>query len=106
MFLAIEFFVIAAVAFFLSIRSFREKGFLLNNAYLYATKQQRESMDKTPYYRQSAIVMALVGIIFVLNGFAVLFAWKWIFWIVAAVVAAALVYAITSSIAIEKRKKQ
>ena len=106
MFLAIEFFVIAAVAFFLSIRSFQEKGFLLNNAYLYATKQQRETMDKKPYYRQSGVAFAFVGIIFVLNGLAVLFAWKWIFWIVAAVAAAALVYAIRSSIAIEKHKKQ
>ncbi|MDE7211643.1 MAG: DUF3784 domain-containing protein, partial [Lachnospiraceae bacterium] len=39
----------------ISVRSFQEKGFLLNNAYLYASKKERENMEKKPHYRQTAI---------------------------------------------------
>ena len=49
-------FAISLLMFILSIRSFRGKGFLLNNAYIYADKRERESMDKKPYYHQTAIV--------------------------------------------------
>ena len=30
----------------ISVRSFKNKGFLLNNAYIYASKKERETMDK------------------------------------------------------------
>ena len=102
---AIILLLIAASAFFMSIRSFLEKGFLLNNAYLYATKEEREDMDKTPYYRQSAAVFALIGLIFLLNGLSLLFHFGWVRHVVAAVVVITLVYAIVSGIAITKGKK-
>ena len=66
-------FAISLFTFILSIYSFRERGFLLNNAWLYASKQERETMNKKPFYRQTAIVFLLIGIIFLLNGFALLF---------------------------------
>ena len=41
--------IIMAIIFaFLSFRSFREKGFLFNNAYLYATEEERKTMNKKP----------------------------------------------------------
>lgn len=98
-------FLISALGFVMSIRSFKEKGFLFNNAYIYASKQERENMDKKPHYRQSAIVFLLIGIIFLLNGLAVIFSVDWIFYIVIAIIISALIYAIVSSIAIEKRNK-
>ena len=104
--IAVILFLIAALAFVFSFRSFREKGFLLNNAYLYASKKERETMNKKPYYRQSAIVFALIGIIFLLNGLSVLLQANWISFIAGAVIAIALIYAIASSIAIEKHKKK
>lgn len=91
-------FLIAAIAFILSARSFAQKGFLFNNAYLYASEKERKEMDKKPYYRQSTIVFLLIGIIFVLNGLQVLLKMKWLFYAVLAVVAGALVYAIVSSV--------
>ena len=97
---------IALWMFILSIRSFQQKGFLLNNAYLYASKKEREAMDKAPYYRQTAIVFILIGIIFLLNGFGALFPAAWIFPVVLAGIAVTLVYAIASSVAIERKKKQ
>lgn len=91
-------FLISALAFLLSIRSFQEKGFLLNNAYLYASRQERESMDKKPHYRQSAIVFLLLGCIFLLNGLQVLLNAPWIFYAVMVLVIVTLGYAIVSSI--------
>ena len=91
-------FLISALAFLLSIRSFREKGFLLNNAYLYASRQERETMDKKPHYRQSAIVFLLLGCIFLLNGLQVLLKAPWIFCAVLVLMIVTLGYAIVSSI--------
>ena len=97
-------FLIAIGAFVMSYRSFREKGFLFNNAYIYASKQERETMDKKPHYRQSAIVFLMIGIIFLLNGVSVLLAANWIFFLVIAIAIVAIIYAIISSMAIERRK--
>ena len=91
-------FLISALAFLLSIRSFQEKGFLLNNAYLYASRQERETMDKKPHYRQSAIVFLLLGCIFLLNGLQVLLKAPWIFYAVMVLVIVTLGYAIVSGI--------
>lgn len=97
-------FLIAIGAFVMSYRSFREKGFLFHNAYIYASKQERETMDKKPHYRQSAIVFLMIGIIFLLNGLSVLLAANWIFFFVIAIAIAAIIYAIASSIVIERGK--
>ena len=99
-------FTLAAAAFLLSIRSFRGKGFLLNNAYLYASKQERETMDKTPYYRQSAIVFLLIGTIFSLNGLSLLLSIPWISYLATATCILTVIYAVVSSIYIEKCKKE
>ena len=42
--------LISVVAFFISIRSFQEKGFLFNNAYIWASKQERENGSFTYWY--------------------------------------------------------
>lgn len=97
---------ISIFAIIMSIRSFMEKGFLFNNAYIYASKQEREKMNKKPHYRQSAIVFLLLSLIFLLNAIAVLLEVNWIFYIVVAVVIVTLIYAVVSSITIEKNKKR
>ena len=58
--MAVVMFAIAGLWLFLGIRSFMERGFLLNNAYIYATKEERKTMDKKPYYRQSAVAFCLL----------------------------------------------
>ena len=98
MIVAVILFLISLVAFVLSIRAFLEKGFLLNNAYIYASKKERETMDKKPHYRQSAIVFLLLGCIFLLNGLQVLLNAPWIFYAVMVLVLVTLGYAIVSSI--------
>ena len=99
-------FLVAAGTFVLSVRSFLEKGFLFHNAYLYASKQEREKMNKTPYYRQSAVVFFLIGMIFTVNGLALLLDWEWNLYAVLAIAVVAIVYAIFSTVAIEKKKKR
>ncbi|SHE78569.1 DUF3784 domain-containing protein [Alkalibacter saccharofermentans] len=98
-------FIVSMVAFVLSFFSFKEKGFLFNNAYIYASKKERNSMDKKPHYRQSAIVFFLISIIFLLSAIEVLLDSGWIYYIVSAVIAVTIIYAIVSSILIETKKK-
>ena len=102
---AIILFSISALAFFMSLRALMEKGFLFNNAYIYASKEEREALNKKPYYRQSAVVFLLVGLIFLLLGLDLIFMTSWIFLLEIAVVIAAISYAIISSVNIEKNNK-
>ena len=97
-------FAVAAGPLILGIRSLREKGFLFNNGYIYASKQERQNMDKNPYYRQTAVIFFLISLIFLLNGVEMLLDAGWIFFVVIAVAVLAVIYAIVSSIMIEKRK--
>lgn len=103
---AVVLIAVSLLVFVLSIRSFLEKGFLLNNAYLYASKKEREAMNKKPYYRQSAVVFFMIGVVFLLIGVAILLDAFWITYIADTVIVLLLMYAIASSIAIEKRKKR
>ena len=99
-------FAVSVFLFLMSVRSFMEKGFLFNNAYIYASKQEREKMNKKPHYRQSAIVFLLLGIVFLLLALAVLLEAYWISFVGVAVVIITLIYAIVSSIKTEKNNKQ
>lgn len=77
---------------------FKEKGLLFNNAYIWASKQERETMDKKPYYRQSGIVFALCSAIFFFVAMECILLTGWL-WIIAGVLAiVALIYAIVSSL--------
>ena len=75
-----------------------------NPAYIYSTKEERENMDKKPHYRQSGIVFLLISVIFLLNAIECIIKSGWIFYIVILLVVVALIYAIASSIMIEKNK--
>ena len=99
-------FSVALIMFGLSIRSFLEKGFLLNNAYLYASEQQRQQMNKKPYYRQTAVVFFLIGIILLLNGVGLLMNVEWMFVLVMAVLVVTAIYVAVSSVRIEREIKE
>ena len=96
-------------AFVISYLQFKEKGFLFNNAYLYASQEERKQMDenkerKKPYYRQSGfafmfIGMAiLVGVIYIVTDLILMYIACWAFIIIA------VIYAIVSSIQVETHK--
>lgn len=99
-------FIIAGILALLSFRSFREKGFLFNNAYLYATKEERETINKKPWYRQSAIVFCLLSIAFIMAGLDMIFD-KQVFRILEfSIIIGAVLYAIISSVVIIKRENK
>lgn len=89
---------LAAITFTIGVRSWMGKGFLLNNAYLFASEQERKTMDKKPYYRQSAIVFCLLGVLFSLIVLAKATGTGWLYYIVGAVAFVTLAYVIASSV--------
>lgn len=97
--------VIATICFVFSYLQFHEKGFLFNNAYIYASKQERKNMDKKPHYKQSGIIFVFIGIIFLINAIDIILQTDWLFYLVIGVAVIAIVYAIVSSVMIEKREK-
>ena len=103
MVVAIIMYAVSATFLLLSIRSFFQKGVLLNNAYLYASKEERQKMNKKPYYRQTAVILFLIGVIFALNGTALLFELDMLYIAVGALAFVTVVYAVVSSVITEKK---
>lgn len=97
--------VVAIACFVVSYLQFREKGFLFNNAYLYASKKERENMDKKPHYRQSGIVFIMIGLIFLITAIDMILKAVRLYGLVIAIAILAVVYAIVSSVVIERNKK-
>lgn len=89
--------VLSIISFVISIFSFQEKGFLFNNAYLFASEKERKEMDKKPYYRQTAIVFSLLGIVFLIFAIESAAQVKWLSYLAIGVLISVMVYAIVSS---------
>lgn len=68
--LAVIMLMCSLISFFISYQQFKERGFLFHNAYVYASKEDRNKMNKRPYYQQSAKVFFGIGIIFYPKLFA------------------------------------
>lgn len=103
---AIITFVLAGILAFLGIRQFTEKGFPFNNAYIWASKEEREKIDKSPLYRQSAIVFCLLSAVFLVIGLSSVLQNNKIQLMEIPLMISALVYVVVSSVKIEKRKKK
>lgn len=97
--------LLAILSFVFSYLQFHEKGFLFNNAYIYASKKERENMDKRPHYKQSGVIFLLLGIIWLINAVDIVLKTEWLFYLFIVVAVITVIYAIISSIIIEKRKK-
>ena len=102
---AILFGTIAIICFVFSCLQFNGKGILFNNAYIYSSEQERETMDKKPYYKQSGVVFLLIGIIFLINTIDMILQTEWLFYLVIGIAIVAIVYAIISSVMIRKNQK-
>ncbi len=104
----IIFLALAIGAFVISYLQFEEKGFLFNNAYIWASQKERKQMDrdkrgKRPYYRQPGFTVALIGIIFLIFAVYIVADWIWMYVAFWASVIIAIAYAIVSFIKIEKQ---
>ena len=99
-------FVLAGISAFISARQFAEKGFLFNNAYIWASKEEREKLDKSLHYKQSAIVFALISAVFLVIGISILLQNYKIQLLEIPLILGALIYAFISSVRIERRTKR
>lgn len=98
-------FVCSTVSFVFSVLQFMEKGILLNNAWFYASKDERRKMNRKPYYRQSAIVLLFLFFVFLSVGLN-LITKRLIFLVIEYVLlAAVLIYGIVSTVSIQKKNK-
>lgn len=103
----IIFLALSLGSFVISYFQFRQKGFLFNNAYVWASKAEREKMraeDKKPYYRQSGFAFALIGVLFLIVAVDLITEWIWLHLASILVAILAVVYAVASSIQIERHK--
>ena len=97
---------VAGALLFFGIRSFLERGFLLNNAYLYASKEKRRTMNKKPYYRQSAIVFFVLSAVFIVIGLSLMLRNDKIILLEIPLIVGAVIYAIVSTVQINKQEKR
>ena len=96
--------ILAIFCGIISILQFLQKGPVFNNAYLYASKHQREQMDRTPHYRQSGIVFALLAAIFLCIAVQAATKTGWPMIAAALLMAATVVYAVVSSVRISAKQ--
>lgn len=97
---------IAVILLIFSIMSFLERGFLLNNAFLYASKEEREKMDKKPYYKQSAIVFCILSVVFIVIALQILLKNDILFLLEIPLIMSVIIYSIVSTVQINKRSKK
>ena len=102
--LAVILFVAAVILAFFGIRQLQCKGYCFNNAYIYASKEERETMYLRPYYKQSGVVFLMLACLFLLNGLRIVFDIKALLYVSFVLIAAIIIYAVVSSIRIEKNK--
>lgn len=86
-----------------------EKGYLLNNAYLWASREERKRMDeeperKRPHYRQSGVTFLLLALGFLALALYSMTYWTWPYIAFWGFMLLAAIYAVISSIQIERRK--
>lgn len=86
--------VLAITFSIISIAQFREKGFLFTNAYIWASKPEREAMNKKPYYRHSGIAFAICAILFFFMALECILFTGWLWIVVGLLAIVLLVYAI------------
>lgn len=97
--------VFAVTALILGIMQLCERGVPLNNAYLFASKEERLKMNKTPHFRQSGMVLILCGAALTLIASSIAFGVSLMFYLSFGCLGAALIYAIVSEIIIQKNSK-
>ncbi len=98
-------FALAGVFLIFGLRHFFEKGYLFHNAYIWAPKEEREHMNKSPYYRQTSIIFFMISIFFLITGISLVLKSPKIQYLTIPLMCLILVYAILSSIRIGKRER-
>lgn len=99
------FFGLAGLMVLLAVRHFKCRGYCFNNAYIWASGEEREKEDFTPYYRQSGVVFLMIALLSVLEGLYIILAFRPIIFGQIVTVEAMAFYAVSSTVRIGKEKK-
>lgn len=95
----------AIVCLVLAILQLTERGAPLNNSYLFAPKEKKSEMDKSPYFKQSGIIFSLLTVILILITAASVFQAVFLSYIAMGFGGATVIYALVSTFLIEKISK-
>ena len=98
-------FLCSALLAVLGVRQLQCKGYCFNNAYIFASEKEREQMDKKPYYKQSGVVFLMLAAMLLVNCIHVVVKLDWLFCVSMAIMGAAIVYAVVSSVKTSKKNK-
>lgn len=98
--------VLAVVLFAYGILQLFQKGFLFNNAYIYASKEEKLKMNKKPYYIQSGIILLIVAVVMALNAVQLAFEISWVLIPIIALCIIAVIYAIVSTGIIQRNRNR
>ena len=79
---SIIFLIFSVETFAISYFQFKEKGYLFNNAYFWASPEERKKMDKNkeskkPHYRQSGFAFMFIGILCLILAVHFITGWMW-----------------------------
>ena len=103
--LAVILFGVSALFVFGGVRQLSEKGYLFNNAWIWASESERQTLDKRPYYRQSGTVFLLMAGMWLFIGLYVLLESSIMMLPSALCMTAATIYAVVSSARIDRQQK-
>ena len=72
--------VLAIISLIISVMSFKEKGFLFNNAYIWASETGKEKTMNRNHYRQTAIALMITAVFLctAIPGAFLSTGWLWI----------------------------
>lgn len=98
--------ICAVVCLVIGIMQLNERGIPLNNAYLYASKEKKQSMNKTPYFKQTGVVFILLAVVFALIAAAEFFRIEWLSYLALGFGAVDVIFAVVSEIIIEGSPKR
>ena len=94
--------ILTITAYTLSLLGFLGKGMIIDDHYVFSSKEKRQDMNKSAYQLQSAIVFLGVGTMFLLYFFRLLSDIASLYYIAIAIGLATMVYAIISHYVIRK----
>ena len=88
----------------LSMQAFCGKDIILDDAYLKASPEEREKMDKKAYRRQSGIIFLFLAAISMCNALRAILHQVWFTYLALALGLIAVIYAIVSHYALRKKR--
>ncbi len=87
-------------AFFTS----KEKGPILSNTWLFASKSERRFINKSAEYHLVTVVFSVLSVIFFLVSASILLSWVWIPIVIGFLIISLIVYVIIEAIKTEKNQ--